>query len=217
MAEMDRLSQEKYGIPTLILMENAGRGVSEEVMKELSGKGKVVIVCGKGNNGGDAITCARHLMNNDIDLEIFLIGKTEELKGDAKTNYEIIRKMGALVRELSFESMEFFEKQLEYAVIIVDGIFGTGLSREIREPYKTVIEKIKASGKSVISVDVPSGLNATTGEVLGTCIKAKKTVTMAFPKTGFKKKQGPEFIGELIVKDISIPKELLDEISIFKP
>jgi len=108
--------------------------------------------------------------------------------------------------------MEFFEKELTYAVLVVDAIFGTGLSRDVGEPYKIIIEKINASGKPVLSVDVPSGLDATTGEILGTCIKATKTVTFTLPKTGFVKSDGPKVTGEVIVRDISIPKPLLREI-----
>ncbi len=212
MQEMDNIAQEKFGIPGFLLMENAGRAVFEEIMNSLPDrKGKIVLVCGKGNNGGDAFTAARHLMNNGFDIEVFLIGKAEDLKGDAKSNYEIVAKMGGLIRQLSFESMEFFENELKHASLVVDAIFGTGLSRKTGEPYKTIIKKINESGKAVLSVDIPSGLDATTGEILGSCIKATKTVTFAFPKTGFIKKDGPEVTGEVIVKDISIPKTLLRE------
>ncbi|MBN2101399.1 MAG: NAD(P)H-hydrate epimerase [Candidatus Aenigmarchaeota archaeon] len=210
--ELDMLAQEKYGIPVLLLMENAGKAVSEEAVESLSGKGKVVLVCGKGNNGGDALVCARHLIENGLDCEIFLIGNPEDLKGEPKTNYEKLKAM-TIIRRLSFESMEFFERELTYAELIVDAIFGTGLSREVGEPYKTIIEKINSSGKPVLSVDVPSGLDATAGEILGTCIKATKTVTFTLPKTGFVKRDGPKVTGEVIVRDISIPKSLLLEIT----
>lgn len=209
MEEIDRRAQDEFGISTLIFMENAGRGVYEEIKDMLPKGKKVIIVCGKGNNGSDSFVAARNLMNNNIDFEIFLIGNPEELKGNAKTNCNILMKMGALVRMLSFESMEFFIRELGYASLIVDAIFGTGLSREVGDPYGTVIEKTNESGKPVLSVDVPSGLDATSGKILGKCIKATKTITFTLPKTGFIKEYGPEYTGEVIIKDISIPASLL--------
>ena len=113
------------------------------------------------------------------------------------------------MRRLSFESMEYFREELLRASLVVDCIFGTGLSREVGEPHKTVIGFINESGKSILSVDVPSGLDATTGNALGTCIKATRTAALTLPKKGFVKNDGPNVVGEVVVKDISIPKQLL--------
>ncbi|NOX71114.1 MAG: NAD(P)H-hydrate epimerase [Candidatus Micrarchaeota archaeon] len=226
MREIDRIAQEEFGIPSFILMENAGRSCAEIVENTIkdrarmhnqnsSNRSKIVVVCGKGNNGGDGFVCARHLINRGFEVMIFVIGKSDELKGDAKVNYDILKKMDADIRALAYQSMEFFKQELGHAALVVDAIFGTGISREIREPYKTIIENINESQCIVVSLDVPSGLDATGGRMLGTCIMANKTVTLAFPKTGLAKGDGPHHAGEIIVADISIPKHIfMDRIKI---
>ena len=212
MQEIDRRAIEEFGISSLILMENAGSGaacVALGMLKDLNKK-KVICVCGKGNNGGDGFVCARHLMNSGVDTEIFLVAEPSKLKGDAKINFGILRKIKAKVRIFKTErDFKFFKEKLKDAQIIIDAIFGIGLSGEIKEPYITIIKAMNESGKPILAIDVPSGLDATTGNILGVCIKAKKTVTFGLPKTGFVKKSGPLSAGELVVVDISIPKLLL--------
>ena len=207
MRQIDYITQENVGIPGIVLMENAGRSVAEAVINTCK-KGRVVVVCGRGNNGGDGFVCARHLINNGFEVEIFLIGEPEKLAKNAMINYNILGKMGADIKLLAYQSIEFFKEELSFASCIVDAIFGIGISREIEDPYKTIIDIINICGKCVISVDVPSGLDAASGNVLGTCIKASKTVTFAYPKKGFIRKSGPRQVGELVVADISIPKHI---------
>ena len=212
MKEIDRRAIEEFGIPSIVLMENAGRKVAEAALGMLSDRGskKVVCVCGRGNNAGDGFVCARHLVNNGIDTEIFLTEEPLKLKKDAQTNLDILRKMKARIEILkSGGDFKIFEEKLTGAELLIDAIFGIGLSGEIKEPYSAVIEKMNQSGKPILAVDAPSGLDAATGDIFRVCIKAKKTVTFALPKTGFIKNCGPSHTGELIVADISIPKEAL--------
>lgn len=212
MQQIDKRAQEEFGIPSIVLMENAGGKASLVAidMLPIAGKAKVVCICGKGNNGGDGFVCARHLINKGIDVDIFLLGKPDELKQDPETNFEILKKMGKTVKILkSKEDFAFFINKLKEAQLIIDAILGIGLSGEVKQPYKNVIDLINQSRRPILALDVPSGLDATTGKILGSCIKAAKTVTFALPKTGFIKNDGPNYVGEVIVADISIPKTLL--------
>ena len=212
--EIDRKAIEEYGIPGLILMENAGRNVAEETLKMLVPcKAKVAIFCGKGNNGGDGFVIARHLYNRGVNISVYLTTKVSVVlaDGDSGTNLKILLNMNINIKELqNLQDIEEIGKELQGCDVIVDAIFGTGLSGEVREPVNSLIRKINETNIPVISVDIPSGLNCDEGIALGTAIKATKTVTFVSPKAGFFKGNGKEFIGELIVADISVPKELIE-------
>jgi len=214
MREIDRRTQEEFGIPATILMENAGRAVFQTAMEMLSGKQekKATVVCGRGNNGGDGFVAARHLMNNGIDVSIFLVVGARELRGEAEANYhraeKVAQTMGKVIEVLNEENLALFEDEVEGTSLIIDGMFGTGLAREVGEPEKGIIQLINDSEKPVLAVDVPSGLDAANGKVLGVCIKATKTVTFARPKTGFIGNE--KYTGETITADISIPRSLLN-------
>lgn len=213
MKEIDRRTQEEFGISAIVLMENAGQSVARVALDMLSGRKekRVVCVCGKGNNGGDGFVCARHLINNGINTDVFLVGDKEGLKGEAKVNCDVLQKMGKTIKTLHEKDLASFENELKGTQLIIDAIFGTGLEGEVKEPYRSVIRLMNSSGKPVLSVDVPSGLDATEGKVLGVCVKATKTVTFGLPKTGFVRNDGPLHVGEVIVEDISIPKTLLTQ------
>jgi len=178
MREIDRRTQEEFGIPATILMENAGRAVFQNAMEMLSEKQekKIIVVCGRGNNGGDGFVAARHLMNNGIDVSIFLVADVKELRGEAEANYhraeKVAQTMGKVIEVLNEESLSSFENKLEGTSLIIDGMFGTGLAREVGEPEKSIIQLINDSEKPILAVDVPSGLDAANGNVLGVCIKA---------------------------------------------
>jgi hydroxyethylthiazole kinase-like uncharacterized protein yjeF len=212
MKEIDRRAVEDFGIPSIVLMENAGRCSAEVALDMISaeGKKKAFCVCGKGNNGGDGFVCARHLINKGVQVEIFVAGDPDKIKGDAKVNLGILRKMEVKIATLQagFDILEF-KKKLKDTRLIIDAIFGIGLSGKIREPSGTVINAITESEKPVLAIDVPSGLDAATGDIMGTCIKVGKTVTFGLPKSGFIKKHGPSKTGEVIIADISIPWQLL--------
>lgn len=207
MRRLDRLAREKYGISSLILMENAGRSAADVVLRTLKGKKKrVVCVCGRGNNGGDGFVCARHLINKSARVDVFLIRGPKELKGDARTNALILQKMGCRIHLFRGEKdaaalcMAFRDCSL-----VIDAIFGIGFSGAAKAPYDTVINFINQSDRYVLSLDVPSGLDALTGKAAGRCIHADATVTFGYPKTGFIKNNGPFYTGRVSVAGISLP------------
>lgn len=212
MREIDRRAIQAFGIPGVVLMENAGRAVFREVMMHLQGKSRptVLIFCGKGNNGGDGYVVARHLLNHNVKVKLFLLAHQGEIKQDARVNLEILVKMKLAINEINkSEDLDKFKNEITAANLIVDGILGTGVKGQIEGLTKQVIELINGLNKPVVAIDIPSGLDADTGQPLGICIKATKTVTFALSKKGFDNPLAKNFIGELVVVDIGIPRELL--------
>ena len=222
MRELDRKAIEDYGIPGILLMENAGRNVAEEAVKILR-KGtnkKAAVICGKGNNGGDGFVVARHIHNMGYEVKVFLTAEVDKIigNGDAGLNLKILGSMNIKVNEvINTDGVNNMTATISDCALVVDAIFGTGLKGTLREPAKSIIEKINDLNKVVISVDIPSGLDCDKGKVLGACIKANKTVTFALPKKGFFIEDGPDYVGELVVSDISIPRELLTGVRSQKP
>ncbi|MDQ1274113.1 MAG: Bifunctional NAD(P)H-hydrate repair enzyme Nnr [Planctomycetota bacterium] len=214
MRELDRKAIEVYEIPGIILMENAGRNVAEEVYKmtDTQSKIKVAVLCGKGNNGGDGFVVARHLHNYGITVGVFLVAKISDIvkDADAGTNLKILLNMKIAIREilLTTEMNNILMELCSYD-IIVDALFGTGLSGDVREPFKMLIDGVNNLNRPIVSVDIPSGLDCNNGNILSTAIKATKTVTFAAGKRGFYLGNGPLHTGEIIVTDICIPKELI--------
>jgi len=210
---LDKRAIEKIGVPSLALMENAGNGVAKEVLKALKNKKTplVSIFCGLGNNAGDGFVIARHLVNAGVKVKVFVIGKGSKLKADAATNYRILKKLKYPVKEIKKLDRAIVQ-DIKKSAVVVDAIFGVGLSRTIGEPFKAIIEAINAHARNIIAVDVPSGLNGTTGEIYGTSIKANKTVTFVLCKKGFLIRQGPGHTGRVIVIDIGIPKKLIGKL-----
>lgn len=206
---LDQLAINVYKIPSIILMENSGRAVSDVVSVLLKGKKRpsVVIVCGTGNNGGDGLVAARHLLNTNCRLKVFLVGRLNDVKNDPAVHLKILRNLNVPILEI-FENSKDWQKDFKQADLMVDAIFGVGLNREISNPQRYVIESINKSKRKVLSVDVPSGLDATTGECFGVCVKAHTTVTFTFPKKGFFVNLGPSYVGRLAVAEIGIPKKI---------
>ncbi|MDP8212869.1 MAG: NAD(P)H-hydrate epimerase [Candidatus Zapsychrus exili] len=209
---LDKRAIKDFGVASIVLMENAGRAAAHEIASILKNKRspKVAIVCGFGNNAGDGFVIARHLINRKVDVGIFLVGSAKALKQDALVNYKILKKCKYNIVECV--SKEVLEKVVTKFDLIVDAIFGVGLSREVKDPFKGIIEILNKTNKKIVSVDVPSGLDGTTGNIYGCCIKASKTVTFSFAKQGFYKNCGPKYVGKTVVVDIGIPKELMDEV-----
>jgi hydroxyethylthiazole kinase-like uncharacterized protein yjeF len=210
MRNIDKKTIEGVGIPGLELMEKAGKGVAE-VAKEMLGEvkyKKVAIFCGRGNNGGDGFVVGRYLSQWGADVRVFLTAKKDELKGDAKTNLERALDLSLPVGEILNE--EEIPPRIE-AHLIVDALFGTGFDGEITGYVKDIVEKINSSGIPVLSVDIPSGLHADTGEFTGACVKANRTVTMALPKIGHFFFPGKEMSGKVSVVDIGVPPHVIEE------
>ena len=209
---LDRIAIEQYGVPSLVLMENAGRSVAFEVLKLIKDRKQteVDIFCGLGNNAGDGFVVARHLINQCMKTKIFIIGQAKNLKSDALVNYQILKRLHYPIKEIQVIDKAFLE-DIRKSEIIVDAIFGVGLNREIHDPFRSVIETLNRSQKRIVAVDTPSGLDGTTGKIYGVCVKAYMTVTFSFIKRGFLKNQGPKYVGRIVVVDIGIPKRLKDK------
>lgn len=178
----DKYAQEKLGIPSVVLMENAGRSVAKEALK-MKPK-RVAVVCGTGNNGGDGLVAARHLKNAGVTVIVYMIGRQKKLKNDPKINYKIIQKIGCKVKWLRSSNDLAFPKGTD---LIIDAIFGIGLNAPVAGLYLEAIRVMNNSGFPILSVDVPSGLNADTGKPMGIAVKAKKIVTFIAPKKGIPK------------------------------
>jgi NAD(P)H-hydrate epimerase len=202
----DRRAIDEFGIPSLVLMENAGRG-GVDVLTSLGVVGPVVVCCGKGNNGGDGLVIARHLANRGVTVEILLFGRPEELSPDAAAQWRIVRQMRLPARVLPDGS--FADGELADADWVVDALFGTGLSGALRPPLDRVVRRISAGPGRIFAVDIPSGLDANTGEPLGECVRAHHTVTFVAPKVGFQNPAAAPYLGRVHVADIGItPRHL---------
>ncbi len=213
MREVDRRATVDYGIAGLILMENAGLRVFEcvrRVLGTLSGK-LVVVLAGKGNNGGDALVAARHLVQHGARVRLFLDGDPAAVTGDAGVNLEIWRRLGERVYLLQDRNaIQVLQLALMRARLVVDGLYGTGFKGEIRDRARRVVEAVNESDKPVVAVDIPSGVEADTGAVRGTAIRADYTVCFGLPKLGHVLEPGANYVGELHVVDISLPRALLE-------
>lgn len=207
---LDRRAIEEFGVPGVVLMENAGRGAAERLVT-LGIRGPVVLCCGKGNNGGDGFVIARHLDNRGHPVRVLLFARPQELTGDAAINYRIIDKAQLPIVVFSGAvDQEMFRRELARADWVVDALFGTGLAGAVRPPFDQVIEAINASGKRVLAVDIPSGLDCDTGQPLGATVRAEQTVTFVALKQGFAVPAAKEWTGEVQVIDIGAPRVLLD-------
>jgi NAD(P)H-hydrate epimerase len=209
MRELDERAVRDFGIPSLLLMENAGRACAEEILK-FPVTGAVAVFAGKGNNGGDGFVAARHLWNRGRGVSVIYFQRPEEMKPDPLANFHILEKM----KIPRFDFSEGWNEQaaagiLAQSAAVLDALFGTGLSKPLQGMFLQAIAAIHASRLPVAAVDVPSGLNSDTGEVMGSCVRADVTVTLGLPKKGLVSGEGPRFAGRVVVADISLPKELL--------
>ncbi len=212
--EFDRVAIEDCNVPSLVLMENAGRGAAELIDAELRGQPEApgrnaVVVCGPGNNGGDGFVVARRLRAAGWPVLVFLAGSALKLKGDARLNHDAWLGLGAGVSELSgHAAMVEFEHALGAATVIVDALLGTGLDRDLGAELRALIERINGARALRVALDVPSGLDSNTGAVLGACVRADITVTFALAKRGLFTTSGADHAGRIHVVDIGVPSEL---------
>lgn len=207
---VDRRAIEEFGMPGVVLMENAGRGAAELLIR-LGIRGPVVICAGAGNNGGDGFVIARHLENRGEQVHLLLFSDPDNLRGDAAINYNILKAAGTprTVLGQSFDVNEL-DRELARADWIVDALLGTGTSGEIRDPFATLIDHINNAGKKVLAVDLPSGLDCDSGEPLGHCVRADHTATFVARKKGFDSALSPALTGTVHVIDIGVPRVMLE-------
>lgn len=214
MAKYDGYAINTWGIPSTVLMENAGRN-TYRLAKEryLSSAEGVAIFCGRGNNGGDGFVIGRYALRDGFSTRVFLLCKASDLKGDAALNMELFRSMGGEIVEFT-DKMKGIKEGIHDADMIFDAIFGTGLSRQVEGIEKKVIKEINASGKTVIAVDIPSGIDGRTGQPLGAAVRATHTFTYGYPKIGLVLQPGAYHTGKLTVIDISMPAFVEQKIGI---
>lgn len=201
MAEIDTLTIQQYGIPSMVLMERAALAVAKHVL-EISPE-NVIILAGPGNNGGDGIASGRILRNKIKNVKIFQLFPSDRLSHDCKTQLDIAKKFGIPIVETYPE-----DEEIAKADLVIDAIFGTGLTRPIQGELAKFIERVNHLKKTVIAVDIPSGVSSDTGEVLGVAIKADRTITFGLPKRGHILYPGKDYTGALFVEDIGFPDEL---------
>jgi hydroxyethylthiazole kinase-like uncharacterized protein yjeF len=201
----DRWAIEERGIPGTELMERAGEGLARVVVALAPG-GPVVVVCGGGNNGGDGLAIARFLHNLGHQILIGLCTDPSKYQGDALINCRIVEAMNLphLPWEKAFDQMPAPD-------LIIDAIFGTGLTEAPRPPFAQIVDRVSATHKPILAIDLPSGLDCDTGRPLGPCIRAMRTVTFVAQKVGFANPKAKEFTGNVFVADIGCPREAIDE------
>ena len=211
MYKIENIGHNKFGMKKILMMENAGFGIAEFILKKFKNKKlenfKILAICGTGNNGGDAMVAARHLASLNLNLKVILLGDPASIKTDeASTNYQIINKMNRTIELVKLKNIDTkIKKEILDADIVIDGIFGTAIKGDILNPHLSIIKLINKSTGYVISVDIPSGLNPDNGETVSQCIKADTTITFHRIKSGLINNY--QYTGNLILKKIGIPIE----------
>ena len=217
MRDVDRLCTDRFSIPSLTLMENAGHSVAEFLQNRFKNRGqrRIVVLCGKGNNGGDGLVAARHLFEFGTKPTVFLFAAPEELRGDAATNHERLRKLLPAIQIVrSPGEWHSLKSPLANADIIVDALLGTGVRGPVEGLLADVIDEVKLMrrGRFVLAVDIPSGLAADALATQGPAVSADVTVTFTAPKTGMLLGNAADFVGQLVVQAIGSPPALIEEI-----
>src|SRR5471032_2516122 len=213
MREADRRTIEDIGIPSLVLMENAGRqavAAMEAMYGDLLDR-QVAVLCGRGNNGGDGFVVARTLAQRGVSVSVFLIGSVVEVRGDARVNLESLGRLGLTVVEIAdSQAWELHFSEVSDCTLIVDAIFGTGLNAPITGFIESVVTDVNASGIPVVAIDLPSGLSAYSPDTIGPSIEAGLTVTLAAPKISLVLPPAETRAGDIVIADIGIPSEVID-------
>lgn len=217
--EVDQIAIDQFGVPGVVLMENAGRGCAEIITSHWK-TGSVVLCCGKGNNGGDGFVIARYLENAGWSVKVRLAYPPEEAQGDAALFLASVQLSGIPVRTIqtprnmpstdrTVVAWEEFQRDLRSADLVVDALLGTGLTSSVRSPCREIIEAINTAGRPVLAVDLPSGMDCNTGKPLGACVRATRTVTMVAPKLGFENRECAALTGPVEVVEIGLPRALI--------
>src|SRR3954452_21586115 len=206
---IDRRATDEYHVPSIVLMETASRGVADAAERYfLKSPARVLILCGGGNNGGDGPSAARHPHNSGHAVTIGLLTDPARYKGDSKINWDIVQSMRLPATPTDPDAI-----RRTRADLILDAIFGTGLTDAPREPFPQVVDAIRDHGAPVLAVDLPSGLDCDTGRPPGACVRATRTVTFVAEKLGFANPEARQYLGEVMVGDIGCPRQLVAEIA----
>jgi NAD(P)H-hydrate epimerase len=210
---LDRRAMDEAGVPGVVLMENAGRGCAELLVR-LGVQGRVVVCCGKGNNGGDGFVIARHLDNAGVAVAVHLFADHAELTGDAAVNYRILAHSGPPITTYPHGDVDDARLRQEFALAdwIVDALFGSGLTGALRSPFDRIVRTINESSARVFAVDIPSGLDCDTGLPLGATVRAHHTATIAALKRGFVRPEAQAWVGKVHVIDMGVPRRMLETV-----
>ena len=200
--KIDGISIEQIGIPSLVLMERAALAVAKRVEELAKKEDSVLIICGVGNNGADGVAAGRMLSEHGYRVTFLLLGNMQKASEEMRVQLAIVKNLALSVRTTD----DFLKEELEQYTFVIDAIFGIGLSREITGKYAQWIQAVNAMQKPVVSVDVPSGIDATNGQVLGIAIRAKETITFGTLKSGLLFFPGAKYAGVVQLADIGFPK-----------
>lgn len=205
--EFDRLAIEDWGVPGVVLMENAGRNATDAIEKFLGGvSGKsLAVVAGTGNNGGDGFVIARHLHLRGAGVAVFVVGELAGMTGDAAANFAILGKLKMDIRACPAAALADLAEELRAFDLVVDALGGTGISGPLRGDLATAVEQINAAGRDVVAVDIPTGVDCDTGKAEGPAVRAALTVTMVARKKGFDAPGADRYTGQVVVVDIGVP------------
>ncbi len=209
---IDRIAVEQFGIPSLVLMENAGRSCAEALLSigVSTTTGPVCICCGKGNNAGDGFVMARHLAAADVPVEILTFFDESEFSPDARTNFRILQRSDIPIHQLSLpHEILQLRRHLYHSSWVVDALLGTGFSGSLRAPYDTIIAEMNDSGRPILSIDLPSGLDCDLGSARSGAVQAHTTISLVALKPGFQSELGKRYAGQVIVGSIGIPHNLI--------
>ncbi|HYW80533.1 MAG TPA: NAD(P)H-hydrate epimerase [Thermoguttaceae bacterium] len=214
---IDQRAIDEYGIPGMVLMENAGRGVADRlcqlVAADLPGSRRVVLCCGKGNNAGDGFVIARHLDLRGYDARVLLWAEPSELTGDAAANFRILEKTDVPIEIFAGRhDPDRLGEQLSGAAYVVDALLGTGARGEPRPPLDGVIDQLNGSGVPILAVDLPSGLDCDTGDTANHTIRATVTCTFLAAKVGFTAADADQYTGRVHILDIGAPRKLIEDV-----
>lgn len=211
---VDQIAIDDYGIPGMVLMENAGRGAVEALLAFDPTLGPVAILCGKGNNAGDGFVIARHLEIRSVPVKVLLLSAPDKLTGDARQNFEILTHAGVPITDLSASvTMAGLDQHARSARWLVDALLGTGAKGEPREPFATAIHWMNSQPARRLAVDVPSGLDCDTGVPSAATVRADLTCTFVAAKRGFLTDAAKPYLGELRVLSIGVPPRLVREVA----
>ena len=206
--ELDRLAVETWGVPGVVLMENAGRNAADAIRGFLNNdtERRVAVVAGCGNNGGDGFVIARHLHIRGFPVAVFVVGDPEKMAPDAAVNFAILPRLNVEVRHSGGEGPSGPAGELGEFDLIVDALGGTGIKGALRGGLAAAVEQINTAGKPVVAVDIPTGLDCDTGQAPGPTVRAALTVTFVARKIGFDAPGAADYTGKVVVADIGIPE-----------
>ena len=214
MRESDTLAIHQYGIPSIVLMENATSGVADVILNHYASASRIIILAGRGNNGGDGLAAARHLFNRGLEIHVWLFSSQKSLKGDAAKNLQIVKRMGIPFKTIrSSRQLSESVDELVASDLVVDALFGTGLTKPMTGLFEDTAGLLNTLRVPVVSVDIPSGLSGSSADLIGPAVRADVTVTFAALKPAHIFPPAADFSGEVVVVDIGIPMEVLEGMS----